>query len=117
MPKKLPESFAEEKRVEARASRFQNYRIEIKLVGTPIYQFKVNDVSTKGAGLLVSESSAFLKMIEIGQTVDANFISPHGANPSGMYQVEIRHITRTDGGRYIGFRLVGILIREKLNLS
>ena len=117
MRKNSPESIREEKRVEPRATRFQNYRIEIKLIGTPIYQFKVNDVSIKGAGLLVSENSAFLKMIEVGQTIDANFISPHGSNPSGMYRVEIRHITRTDGGRYKGFRLVGILIRERLNQS
>lgn len=117
MRKKLSERITEEKRVEPRATRFNNYRIEIKLVGTPIYQFKVNDVSVKGAGLLVNENSGFLKMIEVGQTVDANFISPQGSNPSGMYKAEIRHITPTDGGRYKGFRLVGIQIQERLNPS
>jgi len=117
MRKKTSESFTEEKRVEPRATRFKNYRVEIKFVGTPIYQFKVNDVSVKGAGLLVNGKSGFLKMIEVGQMVDANFISPQGSNPSGMYKVEIRHITKTDGGRYKGFRLVGIQIREKLSPS
>lgn len=117
MSKKSSESINQEKRVEPRATRFKNYRIEIKLVGTPIYQFKVNDVSIKGAGLLVSENSDFLKMIEVGQTVDANFISPQDANPSGMYKVEIRHISRMDKGRYKKFRLVGISIQEKLNPS
>lgn len=114
MRKNSSESIAEEKRVEPRATRFRNYRIEIKLVGAPIYQFKVNDVTEKGAGLLINESSKFLKMIEVGQMVDANFISPQGSNPSGMYKVKIKHISQTDGSRYKGFRLVGILIREKL---
>ena len=117
MGKYSSESIPEEKRVEPRAARFKSYRIEIKLVGIPIYQFKVRDVSIKGAGLLVSENSDFLKMIEVGQTVDANFISPQGSNPSGMYKVAIRHITRTDGGRYKRFRLVGISILERLNPS
>jgi hypothetical protein len=117
MRKNLPESIADEKRAEARAMRFQNYRIEIKLVGTPIYQFRVNDISTKGAGLLISESSGFLKMIEVGQTVEANFISPNGSDPSGMYRVEIRHITKTEESRYKGFRLVGISIRDRLDPS
>jgi len=117
MRKYSSESIAEEKRVEPRATRFKSYRIEIKFLGTPIYQFKVRDVSLKGAGLLVSENSDFLKMIEVGQTVDANFLSPQGSNPSGMYKVEIRHISRIDKGRYKKFRLVGISIREKLNQS
>jgi hypothetical protein len=117
MRNKSSKDISEEKRVEPRATRFKNYRIEIKLVGVPIYQFKVNDVSVQGAGLLVNENSGFLKMIEVGQTVDANFISPQGSNPSGMYKVEIRHITPTDGGRYKGFRLVGLQIRERLTSS
>ena len=56
-------------------------------------------------------------MIEVGQTVDANFISPHGSDPSGMYRAEIRHITTTEESRYKGFRLVGILIQDRLDPS
>jgi hypothetical protein len=117
MPKNLSASRIEEKRVEPRAAGFKNYRIEIKLAGTPIYQFKVNDVSIQGAGLLINEDSKFLEMIDVGQTVEANFISPHGANPTGMYRVEIIHISRMDKGRYKKFRLIGIRIHERLHQS
>ena len=113
MSKDPTEKMTEEKRQESRSTQLQNYRVEIKLVGEPIYQFRVVDVSPKGAGLLVNESSRFLKKIEVGQVVDADFISPQGSNPSGLHQAEIRHITQTDESPYKGLRLVGILIRER----
>jgi len=117
MRKDPSEKMTEERRQESRSTQIQNYRVEIKLVGEPIYQFRVVDVSPKGAGLLVNESSRFLKKIEVGQVVDADFISPQGSNPSGLYQAEVRHITQANESRYKGLRLVGILIRERLNQS
>lgn len=117
MKKKSSKSITKEKRVEPRFPRLRNYRVEIKLVGEPIYQFKVTDVSTKGAGLLVNKNSGFLKMIEVGQVLDVNFISPKGSDPSGMYKVEIRHMTKMDKGKYKELRLVGIRILDKLKPS
>jgi len=117
MYKNSSDSITQEKRSEPRSTKLRDYRVEIKFVGEPIYQFKVADVSTKGAGLLINDNSAFLKMIKIGQIVDVNFLSPQGLNPKGMYKVEIRHITKIDKGRYNGHRLVGILILESLNQS
>ena len=108
----LSDSITQEKRSESRSTKLKDYRVEIKLIGEPIYQFKVTDVSTKGAGLLINANSGFLKMIGVGQIVDVNFISPQGLNPTGMHRVEIRHITKIDKGRYNGHRLVGILILE-----
>jgi hypothetical protein len=65
-----------EKRSEPRRAKLRRYRIEIKFAGEPIYQFRVINVSTKGAGILIKDDSAFLNMIEVGQIVDVNFISP-----------------------------------------
>lgn len=117
MRKDFSESIAKEKRSEPRSTKLKDYRVEIKLVAEPIYQFRVTDVSTKGAGLLINDNSAFLKMIEVGQIVNVNFISPKGSNPNGMYKVEIKHITKVETGRYKGHRLVGILILKSLNQS
>ena len=113
MHKDLPEAISKERRAKARRTQLRNYRVEIKLIGKPIYQFRVTDVSTEGAGLLVKEDSAFLNMIEINQIVNADFISPTGSNPTGMYKVEIKHITKPSKGRNKGHRLVGISILEK----
>jgi hypothetical protein len=104
----------EEKRTESRLPKLRNHRVEIKLVGEPIYQFKIKDVSPQGAGLLVHESSKFLNLIAVGQALEVTFISPQGSEPNGTYKAEVRHITERGRSRYKGVRLVGIRILERL---
>ena len=101
-------NIAKEKRSEPRRPKLRNYRIEIKIVGHPIYQFRVINVTAKGAGLLIKDDSAFLKMIEVGQIVEADFISPEGTAPSGLYKAEIKHITKLDKQEHRGHQLVGL---------
>jgi hypothetical protein len=108
-------NLSEEKRAEPRRTRLRNYRIEIKLVGMPIYQFRVTDVSSKGAGILIKEDSDFLNMIQVNQTVDVKFISPLGTAPSGNYRVDIKHISKPDKGINAGHCLVGISILQKID--
>ena len=114
MQKDLPKNIAKDKRSEPRKAKLRNYRIEIKFVGKPIYQFRVINVTTKGAGLLIKDDSAFLKMIEVGQIVEANFISPEGTAPSGLYKTEIKHITKLDTKENRGHQLVGLSILKKI---
>ena len=104
-----------ERRAWPRRTQLRNYRVEIKLIGEPIYQFRVSDVSIQGARLLIKEDSEFLNLIEVGQIVDADFISPTGKTPSGPYNVEIKHITKPAAGGHRGHRLVGGSIVEKLD--
>ena len=108
-------NIAGERRLETRRAKLRNYRIEIKFVGKPIYQFRVINVTTKGAGLLIKDDSAFLQMIEVGQIVEADFISPEGTAPAGLYKVEIKHITKLDNQDHQGHRLVGLSILKKLD--
>ena len=103
-----------ERRSSPRSNRLRNHRIEIKLVGEPVYQFKVRDVSPKGAGILVKDDSAFLTMIEVGRILEVNFISPRGSEPAGYFKAEIKHISRLKKSRYKGHRVIGISILEKL---
>jgi hypothetical protein len=106
-----------ERRARPRRTQLRNYRVEIKLVGAPIYQFRVNDVSSDGAGILIKEDSKFLNMIEVGQIVDTEFISPQGTDPAGNYRAEIRHITKPNKGKNKGHFLVGLKILEKIDHS
>jgi len=106
-----------DKRVEPRRTQLRNHRVEIKLVGEPIYQFRVTDVSPKGAGILIKEDSDFLSMIEINQTVDVEFISPKGTAPSGNYKAAIKHITKMGRGKNDGHCVIGISILEKIDNS
>ena len=110
-----PKSIVKEKRTEHRRARLRNYRVEIKLVAKPIYQFRVINVTAKGAGLFIKYDSAFLSMIEVGQVVEADFISPTGETPSGLYSAEIKHITEPDRQEYGGHKLVGLSILKKLD--
>ena len=115
MYKDSKDKMSEEKRTEPRRTQLRNYRVEIKLIGEPIYQFRVTDVSSKGAGILIKEDSNFLSMIEVGKTVDVDFISPKGTAPSGSYKAEIKHITKSGKGKNGGQCLVGISILEKID--
>ena len=114
MKRDLTNNISKEKRSESRRAKLRNYRIEIKFVGHPIYQFRVINVTAKGAGLLIKDDSAFLKMIEIGKIVEANFISPEGITPSGLYQAEIKHMTKLDTQEHRGHHLVGLSILKKM---
>ena len=104
-----------ERRAKHQRTQLRNYRVEIKLTHAPIYQFRVNDVNPDGAGILIKEDSKFLSMIEVGQIVDAYFISPKGTDPTGNHKVEIRHITKPNEGKNKGHFLVGLKILEKLD--
>jgi hypothetical protein len=115
MQKDSPNTIAKEKRSEPRRAKLRNYRIEIKFVGKPIYQFRVINVTAKGAGLLIKDDSAFLKMIKVGQIVEADFISPDGTDPSGLYKAEIKHITKLDMQEHKGHQLVGLSILKKVD--
>ena len=115
MHKYSTNSIAKEKRSGPRRTKLRSYRIEIKFVGKPIYQFRVINVTSKGAGLLIKDDSAFLKMIEVGQILEANFISPEGTAPAGLYKAEIKHITKLDKQDNSGHHLVGLSILKKLD--
>ena len=115
MYKESPENVTKDRRAKVRLTKLRNYRIEIKLETTPIYQFRVVNVTTCGAGILIKDESAFLKMIEVGQIVVADFISPQGSDPSGLHKVEIKHIAKTSQQEYKGHRIVGISILNKLD--
>jgi hypothetical protein len=106
-----------ERRAKHRRTQLRNYRVEIKLVGAPIYQFRVNDVSSDGAGILIKEDSKFLNLIEVGQIVDADFISPKGTEPAGNHKAEIRHITKPNEEKNKGHFLVGLKILEIIDHS
>ena len=104
-----------ERRAKHRRTQLRNYRVEIKLTRAPIYQFRVNDVSLDGAGILIKEDSKFMNMIEVGQIVDADFISPKGTEPAGIHRTEVRHITKPNEGKNKGHYLVGLSILEKID--
>ena len=115
MYKVKTENISDEKRSEHRPATSRDYRIEIKFVGEPIYQFRLINVTNEGASILVKDDSSFLNLIEMGQIETITFISPKGSNPYGIYKIEVKHISKLHKQIYKGHQLVGISILEKLD--
>ena len=115
MQRDKTENITNEKRSEQRHVTSRCYRMEVKLVGVPIYQFRLINVTDKGASILVKDDSAFLEMIEVDQNIDVTFISPEDSHPSGRYKIKVKHISELNKSNYNGHRLVGISILEKLD--
>ena len=109
------ENIIREKRSEQRHATSRCYRIEIKLVGVPIYQFRLINVTDKGASILIKDDSDFLSMIKVDQIIDVTFISPEDEHPSGRYKIKFKHISELNKSNYNGHRLVGISILVKLD--
>lgn len=103
-----------ERRAEPRASRLTDHRAEFKFPGVPVYQFKVRDLSEKGAGVVVRADSDFLNMIQVGQEVNVNLLFPIGSKPSGHFKSKIEHVSGLEKGRFKGHLAVGISIHGKI---
>jgi hypothetical protein len=99
-----------EKRSEKRAFPKGFHGAEIKLIGIPLYQFKLKDISDNGASLLMKENSSMINHLKIGQSLKIKFYSDDHPEFNGYFESEIKHITKIDKGRYNGHYLVGVRI-------
>lgn len=99
-----------EKRSEKRAFPKGFHGAEIKLIGIPLYQFKLKDISDNGASLLMKENSSMINHLKIGQSLKIKFYSDDHPEFNGYLESEIKHITKIDKGRYKGHCLVGVQI-------
>jgi hypothetical protein len=103
-----------ERRCEPRSTELSNQRAEFKLTYVPVYQFKVRDLSAKGAGIVVKADSNFMKMIQVGQEVDVKMIPGTGvAGSSGHQRSRVAHVTELKEGRYRGHLVVGLSFLSK----
>ena len=99
-----------DKRSEKRAFPKGFHGAEIKLIGIPLYQFKLKDISDNGASLLMKENSSMINHLKIGQSLKIKFYSDDHPEFNGYLESEIKHITKIDKGRYKGHCLVGVQI-------
>ena len=105
-----------ERRCEPRATELPNQRAEFKLTYVPVYQFKVRDLSSKGAGIVVRGDSNVLKMIQVGLELDVKMIPGAGvASSSGYQRSRVAHVTELKEGRYRGHMVVGLSILNKVS--
>ena len=102
-----------ERRSENREPAKEDYNAEIKMLGYPVYQVKIADVSPAGAGIVVKADSSLLDVLTVGQVLDVRFHSGEPETQSGavkQFKAEVKHISEVRAGRYNGHRLVGIQV-------
>jgi hypothetical protein len=105
-----------DRRFDPRATKLSDHRAEFRFPGVPIYQLKVRDLSTKGAGIVSRADSKFLNMIRIGQELDVKLISlAEATGPTGDYRSRIEHISELKEGRFRGHMVVGLSILNKIS--
>jgi len=102
-----------EKRSAKRALPTGSHGAEIKLIGVPLYQFKLKDISDNGASILVKEDSAMINHLEVGQSLKIKFHLSSRADFNGYFESKIKHITKIEERRYKGHYLVGVQILAK----
>ncbi len=103
-----------ERRFEAREPAKACYNAEIKIVGYPIYQVKLADVSQTGAGLLVNEGSSLLSLLQVGRLLEVRFNFEDQPGTDVQFKAEVKHISDMKENRYKGHKMVGISLVQKM---
>jgi hypothetical protein len=89
------------------------YSVQISFTkNTPTYQFKLRDISENGLCILVKEDSTVLDHIKAGDIFEMKFAPCESPGRLKILRTQIRHITKSNEGRYRGHFLVGLLILE-----
>jgi len=110
-----PEPSTSERRNDARHSAQPEYMVGFVLIGHPVYQLKLQDLSASGLGAIVRSDSQLLSLIEVGQHVKVRLLSVKGPTDfQGTYQANIAHITELKDGPFRGHLIVGIQLLQKV---
>ena len=79
----------------------------------PVFQSRLQDVSSSGMGILLNQGSIALKYLKVGQVLDMKYNPENSKGSPENMETEIRHITHLVEGRYKGHYLVGLSIIKR----
>ena len=97
-----------ERRTETRQKAKLCYHAEIRLVGVPVYEVKLKDLSSRGASILVKEDSLLMNHLKSGQTIMVKYYFEDRDNSSEIIETKIMHITLVKEGQFKGHYLAGL---------
>ena len=100
-----------EKRAEIRQKAQRCYHAEIRLVGVPVYEVKLKDLSTKGSCILVKEDSLLINHLKTGQKVMVKYYLENRDKAGKGFEATVKYIRMVNEGQFKGHYLVGL---EKL---
>jgi hypothetical protein len=100
----------ENRRSESRQVAKDCYSAEIRLVGIPVHEVKLKDISSKGACFLFKNNSSLSGNLQTGQDLKVKYFFEDRSKPSEMFQAKVRHITEVKEGRFKGYYSAGLSI-------
>jgi hypothetical protein len=100
----------EERRSENRQVAKDCYSAEIRLVGVPVHEVKLKDLSSKGASILFQHNSSLFNNLQIGQDLTVKYFFEDRSKPSEMFQGKVKHITEVNEGRFKDYFSAGLSI-------
>lgn len=99
-----------ERRSEFRAKAKRCYHAEIRLVGVPVYEVKLKDLSTRGSCILVKEDSLLINHLKTGQNVKVKYYLEDRDKPGKIFEATVKYLTKAKEGQFKGHYLVGLKI-------
>lgn len=104
-------NYMPDNRSEEREIAQQYYSVQFTKQGLDaVYQFKLWNISQKGLCILVKEDSVVLNHLAVGDIIDMTFYSTEPQGNLEHFKAQIKHITKTDHGRFQNHYLVGFAI-------
>ena len=100
----------EDRRSESRQVAKDCYSAEIRLVGVPVHEVKLNNLSSKGACLLFQNNSSLFNHLQIGKDLTVKYFLEDRSKPSEIFQAKVKHITEVKEGRFKGYYFAGLSI-------
>jgi hypothetical protein len=102
-----------ERRAEERGPSDRYYSVQFTTKSlSSFYQFKIWNISTSGACILVKDGSEVLNHIAVGDQLEMTYYVADSHGSSETLNTKIRHITKNEDGRFKGHHLVGLSIQE-----
>ena len=108
----------DERRSEPRSIIDQYHCVEFQIfsIGS-YYQFKIWDISNKGMCILVKENSAVMNYIKVDDVIEMKYYPKESSASIENIKTKIRHITKSEQGRFRGHYLIGLSILDKYDAA
>ena len=103
----------EERRSQLRQAAKSCYHAEIRLVGVPLYEVKIKDLSPNGVSILIKKDSFLLHHMGIGKTISVKYYLANRSKAMGPFKASIMHLTEMEAGRFQGHCIAGLLLGER----
>jgi len=100
-----------ERRSEPRKTPEEYYAVEFSIEGLELpYQFRIWNMASRSMCVLVKEGSDILSRLKVGDKLNMKYYVGGSVAEAEYRPTAIRHITKSEDGRFKGHYLIGLEI-------